>query len=119
MTPVVPDSNVLYACLRRANSKARRILLTRNDLVFYTPNFLVSELFTHGQRLREKSNLSDEEFIELFDRLVRKLYFVNEETLDTANLIQAYRLCNDIDPKDTLLVALAFYMMPCFGYAAT
>lgn len=107
MTLVVPDSNILYACLRTPNSKARRILLTRNDLIFYTPNFLVSELFTHSQRLRERSKLSDDEFLELFDRIIRKLHFVNEETLETANLIQAYRLCNDVDPKDTLFVALA------------
>lgn len=32
MTLVVPDSNILYSCLRTANSKARRILLTRNDI---------------------------------------------------------------------------------------
>lgn len=106
MTLVVPDSNILYSCLRTANSKARRILLTRPDLVFYTPNFLITEIFTHSQRLRANSKLSDAEFVELFDRLIKKLHFVNEETLDTGNLIHAHRLCNDIDPKDTLFVAL-------------
>ncbi|MFN0034783.1 MAG: PIN domain-containing protein [Saprospiraceae bacterium] len=70
MSFVVPDSNILYACLRTANSKARRILLTRNDLTFFTPNFLIAELFTHAQRLRAKSGISDEEFEDMFRTLV-------------------------------------------------
>lgn len=106
MSLAVPDSNILYACLRTANSKARRILLTRNDLTFFTPNFLVAEIFAHAQKLRTNSDISDDEFEDLFRLLIQKIHFVHEDTLETGSIIHAYRLCNDTAPKDTLFVAI-------------
>ena len=91
--------------MRSANSRLR-VILDRPDLKFYTPNFLVVEIFKHKEKILRKSKASEDEIYEFLNQLLRKVQFVSEENLSLGNIIQAYRLCNEIDEKDTLFVAL-------------
>ena len=105
MKTVIVDTNILFAAMRSANSRLR-VILDRPDLKFYTPNFLVVEIFKHKEKILRKSKASEDEIYEFLNQLLRKVQFVSEENLSLGNIIQAYRLCNDIDEKDTLFVAL-------------
>ncbi len=106
MKIVVPDSNILFSALRVHDSRLLYHLENRQEIVFYTPNFLVVEIFKHRERIRAKSKLTEEEFLELLNTIVQRLRFFNEEMISTGNLIHAWRLVHDIDPKDQLFVAL-------------
>ena len=105
MKTVIVDTNILFAAMRSANSRLR-VILDRPDLKFYTPNFLVVEIFKHKEKILKKSKASEDEIYEFLNQLLRKVQFVSEENLSLGNIIQAYRLCNDIDEKNTLFVAL-------------
>ncbi len=107
MKTIVFDSNILFSSLRSKNSKLLSLLESRRDFVFYTPNFLVVEIFKHRDRLRAKSKLTEDEFIELFSILMRSIRFYNEDMISMSSLMEARRLVRDIDPKDMLFVALA------------
>ncbi len=105
MKTVIVDTNILFAAMRSANSRLR-VILDRTDLKFYTPNFLVVEIFKHKEKILKKSKASEDEIYEFLNQLLRKVQFVSEENLSLGNIIQAYKLCNEIDEKDTLFVAL-------------
>lgn len=105
MKTVIVDTNILFAAMRSANSRLR-VILDRTDLKFYTPNFLVVEIFKHKEKILNKSKASEDEIYEFLNQLLRKVQFVSEENLSLGNIIQAYKLCNEIDEKDTLFVAL-------------
>jgi predicted nucleic acid-binding protein len=103
---VVVDTNVLFAALRSTNSKLREVLLDKDDVTLYAPNFLVGEIFRHKDKILQKSQLTPEEVYEVLNQLLQGIHFVSEQAISTANLVAAYRLCKDIDPKDFLFVAL-------------
>jgi len=108
MKIIIPDSNVVFSSLRQKDSKLISLLEEGGDFAFYTPNFLVVELFKHRERLRAKSKLNEDEFLEVLNGIVQKINFFNETFISVGNFIAAYRLCKDIDPKDTVFVALTF-----------
>ncbi len=103
---VVIDTNIIFKSLRSKYSKYRDIL-DKNDLVFYCPNYLISEIFKHKERMIKASKVGEEGVYELLEKTLQKINFVNEEFISLENLIYANRLCNDIDEKDTLFVALS------------
>lgn len=105
MKPIIVDTNILFSAMRSASSPIREIL-QRPDLKFYSPNFLVVEIFKHKEKILNKSKASEAEIYEFLNHLLRKIQFINEEHLSLANIIHAYKLCKDVDEKDSLFVAL-------------
>ena len=89
MKSVVFDSNVLFSSLRSKNSALLSFFERRNDFQFYTPNFLVVEIFKHRERLRAKSRLTEDEFLELLSILMASIRFYNETMISGGNLLEA------------------------------
>lgn len=54
----------------------------------------------------QKSKATEDEVYEILYKTLHKINFVNEETISLANFIEAYKLCVDVDEKDTPFVAL-------------
>jgi predicted nucleic acid-binding protein len=111
MAKLIIDSNIFYAALRTKHSKTRQRLLTSRHK-FFTSNFLLVEIFKHKEQLLKKSKANEEEVYELLTELLNVVQFINDQQISTANIIQAFRLCKDIDEKDTIFVALSLE----FGY---
>ena len=107
MNLVVIDTNILFSALRAKDSLTRKRLLTSPENIFYTPNFLITELFAHRDRILKKSNAREEEVYEFLSKVLHKIHFVNEEAISIGNYIQAYRLCQEVDESDSPFVALA------------
>ena len=107
MKAVVFDSNILFSSLRSRKSVLLSNLEARKDCHFYTPNFLVVEIFKHRERLRAKSKLTEDEFLELFAILIGSIRFFTESMISGGSLVEAWRLVKDVDPKDHLFVELA------------
>lgn len=105
MKLVIVDTNILFSAMRSPNSKIRSIL-DREDLSFYAPNFLIVEIFRHKEKILQKTMSESEEVYEFLNKITRKINFVNEDDISLGNCIHVYRLCQDIDEKDTPFVAL-------------
>ena len=103
---VVVDTNVFFAALRATNSKFLSILIDSDD-DFYAPNFVVSELFRHRNRIVEASKARDNEIFSYLTKVVHFVRFVPEEIISTENFISAFHLCKTIDENDTPFVALS------------
>lgn len=84
----------------------RTVLLNNKDKQFFAPNFLFSELFRHKEKLMHKTQASEEQIYEFLEKILQVIHFVNDELIATENIIEAHRLCRDIDLKDMLFVAL-------------
>ncbi len=105
MKVVIVDTNILFAAMRAKESPIRSIL-TRSKRRFVAPNFLVSEIFKHKEKLLRYSKASEDEVNEFLMKSLQKISFVNEEMISTGGFIEAYKLCKDVDEKDTPFVAL-------------
>ncbi len=102
---VIVDTNILFSSLRSKNSTFRDKLFIPSH-TFYTPNFLIVELFKHKERIFKKSNASGDEINEFLNKILQRIHFINEETISISNFQNAYSLCQGIDEADTPFVAL-------------
>jgi predicted nucleic acid-binding protein len=105
MKKVVVYSNIIFRALQYRQPAVREILLNAEHY-FYSPNFLFVEIFKHKERIVKSSKAGDDLVIELLEKVVHNINFINEEFISTANMIHAYRLCSGVDEKDTVFIAL-------------
>ena len=103
---IVIDHNILFAAIHTKRSYTRRKLLD-SSCQFYTPNFLVVELFKHRPRIVETAKASEEEVLSYLSQILQKIHLYNEELISIANFFEAFHLCKDINEDDTTYVALA------------
>ena len=104
MNEYVVDANILFSAVIRQKELYEKLIGT---FVFYTPDFALSELQRYRHVILKKTKSNAErlrEFTIFFFRLLVVLpdYIISDEALNRARL-----LCIDIDPKDTVYVALS------------
>lgn len=102
---IVIDHNILFAAIHTNNSYTRRKLLD-SPCQFYTPNFLVVELFKHHQRIVEKAKAT-EEVLSYLSQVLQKIHLFNEELISTEHFFEAFHLCKSVDENDTTYIALS------------
>lgn len=83
MKIVVVDTNIVFSSLRTRNSSQRRILMTKSDCLFVTPNFLIVEIFKHKERIVEKSEAQAEEILDYLEQILVKIRFEHDNTIST------------------------------------
>ncbi len=105
MRKIIIDHNILFAAIHTKTSLIRRRLLD-SPFSFYTPNYLVTELFKHRQRIVEKSKAAEEDVLNYLNQVIQKIHFFNEELISLENFFEAYHLCKDVDENDTAYIAL-------------
>lgn len=103
---IVVDTNIVFKALRLKNSFIREVL-NQEKFHFYAPKFLLVEIFKHKEKILKNNTQQEEEFYEYLNLLLQKITFVNEDIISIGNYMEAYRLCKEIDEKDTPFVALA------------
>ncbi len=106
MKKIIIDSNIIFSALKGTESRTRNKILN-SDNQYFTPNFLIVEIFKYKDLILKKSNASEEETLNFLSRILNRITFVNEENISTVNFITAFRLCKDIDEKDTPFIALS------------
>lgn len=107
---VIVDANIAFRCLHAGRGDLRARIGPGQNPAFYSPRFLFVELFKHKERLARAAKLSDVELLEALYALVSRLDFINEANIPVGTWVEAYRLCRDIDEKDTPYVALTLHM---------
>ncbi len=107
MNAVIVDTNILFSILLWKSEKLREVLFSETEeMDFYCCRFSIIELFKHKERILKQSALPEEELLEVFYGLLKRVKFFEERTISAHSIAQAYELCNDIDVKDTPFVAL-------------
>lgn len=106
MKKLIVDTNIMFSALLGKSKKIREILFSSEDFKPYSCKFSIVELFKHKDKLIKNSDLLEDEILEIFYYLLKKIEFYNEDSISDDSLREAYALCNDIDEKDLLFVAL-------------
>jgi predicted nucleic acid-binding protein len=107
---VIADANIVFRCLLAGRGDLRGRIGPGQHPQFFSPRFLFVELFKHKERLALAARLPEAELLEALYALVSRLEFVNEANIPVGTWVEAYRLCKDIDEKDTPYVALALHL---------
>lgn len=107
MKSVIVDTNILFSILLWKSKKLRDTLFSEPDVTFYCCRFAIVELFKHKEKLLKYTELEEEEFLEVFYSVLKRVSFYDEQTMTKESKQKAYDLCRDIDEKDTPFVALA------------
>jgi predicted nucleic acid-binding protein len=110
---VIVDTNVLFTALLREQSRIRETLLADVQHIFYSPRFVMVELFKHKERLASASELSTEELLECLNALLGHMIFIEEGTIAIGTWMEGRRLCADVDPKDVPFVTLTLHVDGC------
>ncbi|MBN2484638.1 MAG: hypothetical protein JXB34_01560 [Bacteroidales bacterium] len=103
---VVVDTNLIFSALIPKASRIREILF-ENNLRFYSPNFLIAEIYKHKSKLIKNSKLSESEIYLYFNSIIEKIKFIPTEYIGIESRQKAYDLCKDVDVKDIPFLALA------------
>ena len=80
--------------------------LLDDDYNFIAPNFILTEIFNHKEKITKHSKLSANELLELLNNLFSRIQFVTPDFISLSNFSKAINLCKDVDEKDTIFVAL-------------
>lgn len=107
---VVVDTNILFAALLHRESRLRESILTDSDHTFYSPQFVVVELFKHKERIVAATELVEEELLECLNGLLAHIKLVEEGAIEMGTWMEARRLCAGVDQKDAPFVALALHV---------
>lgn len=102
----VVDTNLIFSALVSNSSKIREILFESN-LTFYAPDYLITEIFKHKDKLIKYSKLSENEFFLYFNAIFEQIRFVPTDFIGSESRQIAYDLCNDVDINDIPFIALS------------
>jgi len=103
---VVVDTNLIFSALIPKASKIREILIESN-LTFYSPNFLITEIYKHKDKLIKNSKLNEPEFYLYLSGIIENIKFIPTDFISKDSRQKAYDLCKDVDIKDTPFIALS------------
>jgi predicted nucleic acid-binding protein len=111
---VIVDANIAFKCLVTGRGELRERIGPGGHPQLFTPRFLFVELFKHKERLIRASGLPEEDLLAGLHTLLNQLTFVNEADISTEVWIGAFRLCKEIDAKDTPYAALTLHLNGLF-----
>lgn len=109
-TLVVVDANIAFKALVAGRGDLRDRFGPASQLKFCAPRFLFVELFKHKERLVRAARVEEENILESLHTLVARLEFFNEANVPIGTWMEAWRLCKDVDEKDTPYVALTLHL---------
>lgn len=101
---VVVDSNIIFSALI-SGKEVYLDIFKQNDV--YIPDIVFSELNKYEVRLIQKTKLRQTEFKNFIRMLFEEVIVIPKFAISGENWQKAYKICNDIDEKDTPFVALS------------
>ena len=111
---IVVDTNIIFSAILNPNGKIGDLVLDTNDhFTFFAPDFLLTELDRHHQKLISISKFAEEDISFLKKMVISKLVLVDLETIDQDTWRKSIELVVQIDEFDAPFVALALEM-DCF-----
>lgn len=103
--PIIVDTNILFSALLRENSRFSELLLT-SEYAFFVCELVFVELFKRKEKIIQLSHLTEEEIIQIYYILLKRLHLYKEDLISLEYRRLAYELCQGVDVSDTPHVAL-------------
>jgi len=111
MNKIIIDTNILFSALLNTDSRIGQILINGKRFYdFYAPEYIREEIIEHKDKIKAIAKLSDDEFIELYELVLRNITILNHTLIPTHIYKKAERLCETIDLDDTIFVAVAEFI---------
>lgn len=111
MNKIVIDSNIVFSALLNVNSRIGQILINGNKKYdFFAPEFVRFEIIQHQLKIKKLAKLSDNDFIELYELVMRNVSVLNHTVVPAKFYKNAAILCKDIDIDDSIFVAFAEFL---------
>lgn len=108
---VLIDTNLLFSAIIKPDGKIAEIILNpKFGLTIYGCYFSNIELFKHKDKMLKVSKLSETELLEVMYQIIKRINFINEDNISTAIFEKAFQLTSDIDPKDTVFIAMSNFL---------
>ncbi len=105
---VVLDTNIVFSAILNPQSNIGQILLNKdNKLQFYSVNYLLIELNNHKLKLSNLAKIDLNLIEKYIDFFTSKITFIDENEIPELIVIDSFELVKEIDPNDSLFVALA------------
>jgi putative PIN family toxin of toxin-antitoxin system len=106
---IVIDTNILFSSLLSKDNVFINFIFSK-QYKKYTCNYLFIEIFKHKEKFLKLSKLDEDKLLIQLKNIVSQINFISEEIIPTEIFNAAYKLCNDIDEKDTPFVALTIFL---------
>ncbi|MEK6874494.1 MAG: PIN domain-containing protein [Nanoarchaeota archaeon] len=100
----VIDSNILISALIK-DSVARKIII-ESEWMYYYPEVAFHEIRKYKEMILEKSGMTEFEYFELLDSLLKHIILVPQEQF-SKNLQEANEILGTIDVDDVVFLAVA------------
>ncbi len=107
---IVVDTNIAFCALAANRGDLSMRLFTTSESKFYAPRFLFVELFKHKDRILQATRLSENDLLEALNILIESIHFIDALSIPMGVWIEARRLCNGIDLKDTPFIAMTIHL---------
>ena len=107
---LVIDTSVFFSILLSRDGGIRRQILTERHRTYYSPRFVLIELFKHKERIAAASELQPEALLECLHEMLARIDLMDEAGIPIGTWLEARRLCREVDLKDTPFVALTLHV---------
>lgn len=108
---IVVDSNIIFSSLLNIDSKIGQLIINGSTIYsFYAPDFIRDEILEHSDKIKQLSKITDREFIEIFELVLRRIKILSPSLIEKEFYLQAYELCKSIDPNDTDFIAVTEFV---------
>ncbi|MCP5542319.1 MAG: hypothetical protein H7A49_00280 [Akkermansiaceae bacterium] len=107
---VVVDANIAFRALAGVRGDLRALMASSVDVAFFSPFFILVELYKHKERIQRRTSLGEELVLTALHELCECLTFIREAEIAVGTWAEASRLTHGVDPKDTPYVALTLHL---------
>jgi len=106
---VIADSNIIISALISPKGSIASVLKDKSNIQFIAPNYLLSEVYEHWEKIMESTTLSKKELFEEFYLYRNKITFIDIVEVPEKHIVKADKIVKDIDIYDVDFVALYLY----------
>jgi predicted nucleic acid-binding protein len=110
---IVIDTNMIFSLLLGKSMRMRDTFFDPTH-IFYSPNYIIGELFEKKEKILKCTSLSEPEIYELFHRILGRIEFVTEDFVVLEHRSQAFSLCQNVDKDDIPFIALSLQLNAVF-----
>ncbi len=111
MKKIIIDTNIAFSAILNINSRIGQIIIAGSRFYdFYAPEYIKAELIEHKDKIKKIGKFTDNEFVELYEMVLRNISILNHSLIPIDILLAAEELCKDIDIDDTPFVATADFI---------
>jgi len=105
---LIVDTNIVIAAIMSpSGTVAQLIFYHLSDSELFAPRYLIEEIERKEKKILTHTSYASEEFAFVKEKLLKKLDLIEDEIITESAWQKAYELTKDVDPKDSVFVALS------------